>query len=121
MATDKVSLGSGYPTVPKSHRLTPLPQRLLLARGFISTFQSTPQNRITLHVNSVRGGINCYSGETNALRRAEFSRQRASSRSRIAMWGFYFEPSRSYGLRPGPLSNQSKALGISVTTPEGEQ
>jgi hypothetical protein len=69
---------------------------------------------------SVRGVCNWCSGETNALSfAAEFSRQRASSRSRIAMWGIFYLPSRSQGLRPGPISNQLKALGISVTTTEG--
>lgn len=48
-------------------------------------------------------------GETNALTFGEFSRQRSGSRSR----GGEFALLR---LRPGPISNQPKALGISGNT-----
>lgn len=65
---------------------------------------------------NVRVGFNRCSGETNALAKSQFSRQRASSRSR----GGYFPPPPTR-VRPGPYLKYSKALGISVTTAGREQ
>lgn len=48
-------------------------------------------------------------GETNALTFGEFSRQRSGSRSREGEFALL-------RLRPGPISNQLKALGISGNT-----
>jgi hypothetical protein len=109
--TGQVSLGlTGAPTLDSWPLVSPSirVQKAQLSNG---TFHLKIEDDFC---PSVRGVCNWCSGETNALSfAAEFSRQRASSRSRIAVKFI-----RSYGLRPGPHRNL-KALGISVTTTEG--
>jgi hypothetical protein len=85
--TDKVSLWGEYPPAPKRADSPRPVATLVQLERYFPNVQSTRQNWPTLFVNILSRGSNWVPGETNALHKMEFSRQRASSRSRITGWG----------------------------------